>query len=43
VVGEPRWKDETLAFLAAGHRTGKVRFFMTGQETQARAWLGGKA
>jgi hypothetical protein len=38
-VGDARWEDETLAFLAAGHRSGEVRFFETGREPQARAWL----
>lgn len=38
-VGDERWKDETLAFLAAGHRSGEVRYFPKEQETQARAWL----
>jgi predicted ThiF/HesA family dinucleotide-utilizing enzyme len=41
VVGDARWKDETLMFLAAGHRSGEVQFFTTGQEPRARAWLAG--
>jgi hypothetical protein len=39
VLGDARWKDETMMFLAAGQRTGEVRFFVASQEAQARAWL----
>jgi len=39
VVGEARWEVETLAFLGAGRRTGQVKYFKTGQDVQARAWL----
>lgn len=43
VVGEPRWKDETLLFLGAGRRTGEVRYFLDSQEAAARSWLAGGA
>ncbi len=39
VVGDPRWKDETLMFLAAGHRSGAVQFYPPNLEAAARAWL----
>jgi hypothetical protein len=39
VVGDPGWKMETEVFLAAGRRTGEVRYFLSGQEAKARAWL----
>jgi hypothetical protein len=39
VVGEAARGAEAMAFLGANHRTGEVRFFTTGQEAQARAWL----
>jgi hypothetical protein len=39
VVGDMKWETETKMFLAAGHRKGEVRYFGTGQESQARAWL----
>jgi len=39
VVGDVRWEAESLAFLAANHRSGEVCFFPTKQEHQARAWL----
>lgn len=39
VVGEAKWKDETLIFLLAGKRQGEVRYYTPGDEHQARAWL----
>lgn len=39
VVGEASWEPETLLFMAAGHRTGTVRYFTPGNETEARVWL----
>lgn len=39
VVGEARWETEMRLFLASGHRTGDVRYFLPGQEVSARAWL----
>jgi hypothetical protein len=40
VVGDARWKEEMLLFLAAGQRKGEVRYFLPGDEAKARAWLG---
>jgi hypothetical protein len=39
IVGEPRWEPEALAFAGAGFRRAPVKFFPTGQESQARVWL----
>lgn len=39
VVGEPSWKEDTLLFLAAGHRKGEVRYFLPDSESEASAWL----
>jgi hypothetical protein len=39
VVGDSRWEAESLAFLAADHRSREVCFFPTKEESQARAWL----
>lgn len=39
VVGEPRWETEMLIFLAAGRRTGQVRYFSLEGSQKARAWL----
>jgi hypothetical protein len=39
VVGEEQWKTPSLMFLGAGHRSGEVRYFASGQETAARRWL----
>lgn len=39
VIGEARWKEETLLFLGAGRRTAEVRYFAPDEEPQARAWL----
>ncbi len=39
IVGEPRWESEALAFAGAGFRRAPVKFFASGQEAQARAWL----
>ena len=39
VVGEERWKEETLLFLGAGRRHGEVRYFQKHFEGQAKAWL----
>ena len=41
VVGEPRWEAETLLFLGAGRRKGRVQYFMPHFEGRARAWLAG--
>ena len=39
IVGEPRWESDALAFAGAGFRRAPVKFFPTGQEAPARAWL----
>jgi hypothetical protein len=39
IVGEPRLEGEALAFAGAGFRRAPVKFFSTGQESQARTWL----
>lgn len=39
VVGDIRWKPETLLFLGAGQRRGSVSFFLPLNEREARAWL----
>jgi hypothetical protein len=38
-VGDAEWKSSMLTFFGAGRRTGEVRYFTTGQETEARVWL----
>jgi hypothetical protein len=38
VVCDPAWKDATLTFLAAGHRSGEVRHFQPEHENDAHAW-----
>jgi hypothetical protein len=39
IVGEPRWESDALAFAGAGFRRAPVKYFFSGQEAQARAWL----
>ncbi|MDR3405009.1 MAG: STAS/SEC14 domain-containing protein [Chthoniobacter sp.] len=41
IVAEPRWEPQALAFAGAGFRNAPVRFFPSGQDAQARAWLAG--
>jgi hypothetical protein len=40
VVGDPRWKDDLLAFLGAGFRSNPVRYFDASEADAALAWLG---
>jgi hypothetical protein len=40
IVGEACWEVDALAFAGAGFRKAPVKFFVSGQEAQARAWLG---
>ncbi len=40
IVGDPQWEGEALMFAGAGLRRAPVKFFPTGREEQARAWLG---
>lgn len=39
IVGEPQWEPRALAFAGAGVRRAPVKFFKTGDEPGARAWL----
>ena len=40
IVGDPKWETEALMFVGAGFRRTPVKFFVSGEATQARAWLG---
>jgi hypothetical protein len=42
VVGDEKWRDKFLMYLAAGHRKAAVEYFSTGEEMKARSWLGQK-
>jgi len=42
-VGKPEWESGVCVFPGQGRRTGEVKYFVTGQEPQARAWLNEKA
>ena len=39
IVGEPRWRDEALAFVGDGFRTTRVRYFPPGEYDDASAWV----
>jgi hypothetical protein len=39
IVGDERWRDESLMFAADGLRRAPVEFFADGQAANARAWL----
>jgi hypothetical protein len=39
IVGDERWRSETLMFAAADLRKAPVEFFRTADAGQARAWL----
>jgi len=39
IVGDERWRSETLMFAGADLRRAPVRFFADGSIEQARAWL----
>jgi hypothetical protein len=39
IVGDARWETNASAFAGAGMRPAPVKFFPTGQEAEARAWL----
>ena len=41
IVGDKKWEDEFRLFTGAGFRKTEVRFFETGHEEPARAWLVG--
>ena len=40
VVGDEEWRDLVYAFLAKGFRQAQVEYFLPGDLTKARAWLG---
>lgn len=39
VVAGEQWRDQMLAYLAAGLRKAAVEFYTQGQEDRAREWL----
>jgi hypothetical protein len=39
VVGEEKWRDMTLAFLAKGFRQAAVEYFLPSELAKARDWL----
>jgi hypothetical protein len=39
IVGDERWRDESLMFAAAGLRRAPVEFFPEHELSRARAWL----
>ncbi|HET6489594.1 MAG TPA: STAS/SEC14 domain-containing protein [Syntrophales bacterium] len=39
VVGDEKWRELFLMYLAAGHRNAAVEYFPMGQEARARSWL----
>ena len=39
IVADPKWQTSFMAFAGAGFRRAPVKFFPTGQTTEARAWL----
>lgn len=41
IVGDERWRSETLMFAAADLRRGPVEFFQEARLSDARAWLAG--
>ena len=40
VVGDEKWRALVYAFLAKGFRQAAVEYFLPGDLTKARAWLG---
>ena len=39
IVGDEKWRDEALAFTAAGFRPTAIEFFATAQLVNAKRWL----
>jgi hypothetical protein len=39
IVADPQWEAQLLMFTGAGIRRTPVRFFPSGQDSQARSWL----
>ena len=42
IVGDERWRNETLMFAGAGLRKAPVKFFPAGYSAVAQAWLAGE-
>jgi hypothetical protein len=42
IVGDERWRSETLMFAGAGVRNAPVKFFPAGYAAVAQAWLAGE-
>jgi hypothetical protein len=40
IVGDEKWRDETLAFTGKGFRPTAIEFFPTSRQAEARRWLG---
>ena len=40
IVGDEKWRDDTLAFNAKGFRPTALEFFAAAGLNQARTWLG---
>ena len=39
IVGDEKWRDDTLAFTAKGFRPTAIEFFATSRMNEARTWL----
>jgi len=39
LLGDLRWEADALAFAGTGFRSAPVKFFLTDQQAEARAWL----
>jgi len=39
IVGDEKWRDKALMFSLAGLRPVDIRYFSSGEEVAARAWL----
>jgi len=39
VVGDPKWKDNAMLFLGAGHRKAEVQYFSAENMHEARRWV----
>jgi len=39
IVGDEKWRDESLMFAGAGLRKADVRYFQPSESQQARTWL----
>ena len=43
IVGQPRWRDEALAFVGQGFRATDVRYFVPDALEEANAWIRDRA